>query len=602
MNLKDLLSPFFVWQRAFEKPYTTIRPTLDRPGAPAYRGFHINITETCVGCGSCHEICQNQAIDMVAVEEFEGRRGDSGLRPRFDYGRCCWCGLCVDICTAASLRMSNEYAWMSEDPNAFHFTAGVDEKSWQDNEHGYRRAEGYHLYPPKRVEMEILPPEESIKSFDEVTLGYSIEQAKKEADRCVECGICVATCPAHMDVPDYIHSIRDGDYEKGLQLMYRTNPFPATCGRICTRQCETVCPVGILGEPVAIRWLKRFIVDQVDKKDYKRILNDQIGDSEFKVAIIGAGPGGLSAAYYLRKQGHAVTVYESEKSGGGMLRYGVPSYRLPDAELDKDIDYIVSLGVDIKFNKQVGKDIKFEKLLKDYDAVFMSTGLSVPSSMRIHGEQHQRVLSGLQILADVANGRDPGIGSKVAVIGGGNVAMDAARVSRRFGAEVTILYRRRIADMPADLEEIHESQEEGCTIVQQAIPVEIIDADKPQQVVIKWGEAEMVNDPKGGRPRPVLQEDRMHTETYDCIISAIGQGSNLDYLSKEVQAQLAVEWGKFTPGEYQHTALEKVFVGGDFANQTADAISAIEDGHHAARGINRFLKPDAYQESEQKIS
>ena len=145
---------------------------------------------------------------MVAVAEYEGRQGDSGLRPRFDYGRCCWCGLCVDICTAASLRMSNEYAWFTEDPTEFHFTAGVDDKSWQNNEHGYRRAEGYHLYPPKRIEMEMLSADESVQSFEEVAKGYSIEQAKKEADRCVECGICVATCPAHMDVPDYIHSIR----------------------------------------------------------------------------------------------------------------------------------------------------------------------------------------------------------------------------------------------------------------------------------------------------------------------------------------------------------------------------------------------------------
>ncbi|MDT8281380.1 MAG: FAD-dependent oxidoreductase [Gammaproteobacteria bacterium] len=603
MSLKDLLSPFYVWQRAFEKPYTTIRPTLDRPGAPAYRGFHINITETCVGCGSCHEICQNHAIDMVAVDEYVGREGDSGLRPRFDYGRCCWCGLCVDICTAASLRMSNEYAWISEDPDAFHFTAGIDEKPWQDNPLGYHRAEGYHLYPPKRIKMEMLPPEESVRSFDEVTLGYTEEQAKKEADRCVECGICVATCPAHMDVPDYIHSIRDGDYEKGLQLMYRTNPFPATCGRICTRRCESVCPVGILGEPVAIRWLKRFIVDQIDKQDYPRILNEPIGESDFKVAIIGAGPGGLSAAYYLRQQGHAVTVFEAQASAGGMLRYGVPSYRLPDDDLNKDIDHIVSIGVDIRYNTQIGKDIMFETLLEDYDAVFISTGLSVPSSMRIQGENHARVLSGLQVLADVAYGRDPGIGKKVAVIGGGNVAMDAARVSRRLGADVTILYRRRITDMPADEDEIFEAQEENVTIVQQAIPVEVLNADDPNnQVCIKWGEAEMVDDPKGGRPRPVLQEDRMHHETFDCIISAIGQGSNLDYLTKEIQEKLAIEWGKFKPVEYQHTTLEKVFVGGDFANGTADAISAIEDGHHAARGINRFLNPNFYIDAEQQTN
>jgi glutamate synthase (NADPH) small chain len=598
MNLKDLLSPFFVWQRAFEKPYTSMRPIQERPGAAAYRGFHINIADSCIGCGSCHTICQNEAIDMVVVEEFANRPGDSGLRPRFDYGRCCWCALCVDICTASSLRMSNEYTWATQDPTDYHFTAGVDDKPWQQNELGYRRAEGYRLFPPNRVEMEMLPAEESVHSFEEVVKGYTIEQAKIEADRCVECGICVATCPAHMDVPDYIHSIRDGDYEKGLQLMYRTNPFPATCGRICTRRCESVCPVGIDGDPIAIRWLKRFIVDQVDAKDYQRILNEQITESGHKVAIIGAGPGGLSAAYYLRQQGHAVTVFEAQATGGGMLRYGVPSYRLPDDDLNKDIDYIVSLGVEIKYNTRIGEDVSFETLLSDYDAVFMSTGLSVPSSMRIHGEDHPRVLSGLQVLADVANGRDPGIGKNVAVIGGGNVAMDAARVSRRYGAEVTILYRRRISDMPADEEEIHESQEEGCTIVQQAIPVEIVNAELPDKVAIRWGEAEMVDDPKGGRPRPVLQEDRMHIDIYDSIISAIGQGSNLDYIPKELQDQLAVEWGKFTPGEYQHTTLEKVFVGGDFANRTADAISAIEDGHHAARGINRFLNPDAFAEVE----
>jgi glutamate synthase (NADPH/NADH) small chain len=594
MKLKDLVSPFFVWQRAFEKPYTvSMRPIEERPGAPAYRGFHINLSDDCVGCGSCYTICQNHAIDMVEVEGLEARSGDSGLRPRFDYGRCCWCGLCVDICTAGSLRMSNEYAWFTTDPDEFRFVAGMENKSWDGRTGGYHRHPDYHLFPPKRIEMEMLGPDESVESFTEVVKGYSEEQARLEADRCVECGICVATCPAHMDVPDYIRSIRDGDYEKGLKLMYRTNPFPATCGRICTRRCEEVCPVGIQGEPVAIRWLKRFIVDQVPAEDYQRILNDQPGSSGRQVAVIGAGPGGMSAAYYLRRKGHAVTVFEAEDRAGGMLRYGVPSYRLPDEALDKDIEYIRSLGVEMKFSTRVGRDIQLAELLDGFDAVFISTGLWVPSSMRIQGEDHPRVMAGLRVLDEVANGRDPGIGKSVAVIGGGNAAMDAARVSRRLGAEVTILYRRRIEDMPADPEEIQEAQDEGVRIVIQAIPVEVMDAEQPGQVAIKWGEAEMVPDPKGGRPRPVLQEERMHLDSFDTIISAIGQGSDLDFISRDDQEQLEVKWGKFIAGDYQATRMQKLFVGGDVANRTADAISAIEDGHHAARGIVRFLSGTA---------
>jgi glutamate synthase (NADPH/NADH) small chain len=198
-------------------------------------------------------------------------------------------------------------------------------------------------------------------------------------------------------------------------------------------------------------------------------------------------------------------------------------------------------------------------------------------------------MAGLKLLDDVADGKDPGIGKQVAVIGGGNVAMDAARVSRRLGAEVTVLYRRRIEDMPADPEEIHEAQAEGCNFVIQAIPVEALDAEQSGQVTLKWGEAEMLDDPRGGRPRPVLQEDRMHLDTFDTIVSAIGQGSNLDYIPTEIADQLQIKWGKFIPGDYQQMTLDKLFVGGDVANATADAISAIEDGHHAARGIHRFL-------------
>ena len=590
MKLTDLVSPFYVWQRAFQKPYTTIRPLEERPGAPRYRGFHINVLEVCIGCGTCHAICQNHAIDMVSLEGLEPRDGDSGLRPRFDYGRCCWCALCVDICPTSSLRMSNEYAWLSETGDDYRFTAGSDPMSWNRHELGYRRSSEYQLLSRERVEMPMLPPEEGLKGFDEVMTGYTAEQALVEADRCIECGICVATCPAHMAVPDYIHSIRDNNLEQGLRLLYKTNPFSSTCGRICTHRCEAVCPVGAQGgQPIAIRWLKRYIADQFPMERYREILGDQIESNGKRVAIVGAGPGGMSAAYYLRKKGFEITVFEAQAHGGGMLRYGVPSYRLPEDQLDKDIGYIVSLGVEMRYNTRIGQDVTFEALLQDYAAVFISTGLSVPMGLRVEGENHPRVLSGLQVLDDVAKGKDPGVGKRVAVIGGGNVAMDAARVSRRLGAEVTILYRRRIADMPADPEEIHESQEEGVAFVVQAIPVKIQDAETPDRVSIVWGEAEMVADDKGGRPRPVLQEDRMHTHTYDCIISAIGQGGDLEFIPAELRDQIEMKWGKFVPGEFQQTKVSKIFVGGDVANNTADAISAVEDGHHAARGIERFL-------------
>lgn len=589
MSLKDITSPFYVWQRAFKKPFTAMGPITERAGAPAYRGFHINDIEKCVGCGSCQTICQNRAIDMVEV----GRtvtKGDSGLRPRFDYGRCCWCALCIDICTTASLRMTNEYVWVSDDADSFRFTPGVDKISWEDKTQGYRRANGYGLLNLARQPMAMVPAKEAVKSFEEVVKGYSLEQAQLEADRCVECQICIATCPAHMDIPNYIKAIRQNNLEEGLRILYKTNPFSASCGRICTRRCETSCTIGSLGEPIAIRWLKRYIVDQIPATEFKRILNDEITENGQRVAIIGAGPGGLSAAYYLRKRGYQVVVFEAKQKAGGMLRYGVPAYRLPDDQLDKDCDYIISLGIEVKYNTRVGKDITFETLVEEYAAVFVGIGLNLPSSMRVEGENHPRVIPGLKVLDDVANHQDPGIGDNVVVIGGGNVAMDAARAARRLGTKVTVLYRRRIEDMPADPEEIHEAREDGCTFVTQAIPVAIKAAATENLVDITWGEAEMVSDDQGGRPRPVLQEDKMHTATFSAVISAIGQIGDMGFIPVAMLNQMEIKRNKFSAGQWQQTALSKVFVGGDVANFTADVISAIADGQRAAIGIDNYLK------------
>jgi glutamate synthase (NADPH) small chain len=588
MKLKDILSPFYVWKRTFQKPYTVRKPIEEHRAADHYRGFHTNDIDKCIGCGSCSRICMNGSIDMVPAEGKATTANDSGLRPRFDYGRCCWCALCVDICPTGSLKMSNDYLWVDTDPEQFRYTPGIDKKTWDDNPKGYKRDPGFKLLCYEQVEMPMHDPNEGVKSFIEMVKGYSAEQANKEADRCIECGICVATCPGHMDIPGYIKAVRENRIEDGLRIIYETNPMPAVCGRVCTHRCEFACALSRTGEPVAIRWLKRYIADQISPMDYGKILQSRAPDTGKKIAIIGAGPGGLSAAYYLALMGHAVTLYERSPHAGGMLRYGIPEYRLPYNQLDKDIQRIAELGVDIRCNSEIGKDIPFDDLYNKNDVVFFSTGLSKPSSIRVDGEDHPRVIAGLSLLDAVTRGETPELGTDVAVIGGGNVAIDAARTARRLGANVTIYYRRREVDMPADDEEIHEAKLDGVTILTQAVPLAIEESDETS-VVLVWGEAEMVEAGDGGRPKPVLREGSRNTAMVNTIIAAIGQEADYSFLPQEIVDRLEFKRGSVVTDDYGRTADPKIFAGGDIANKVRDAISAIADGHRAARGIDTFL-------------
>ena len=588
MSLKDIIAPFSVWKRAFEKPYTQKKPIEDRPGADRYRGFHRNETDKCIGCGTCESVCQNEAIDLVAPAGRDTRHGDSGLRPAIDYGRCCWCALCVDICPTGSLSMSNEYIWVDEDPETFRFVPGESGKPWQTSEKGYRRDAGYDLLEPQRVAMPMLDFSESQKSFVEMVQGYSHEQAKAEADRCVACGICIATCPAHMDVPAYIEAIRNNDLNAGLRIVYEANPLPASCGRVCSHACEYVCAMTHKGEAISIRWLKRYIVDQIYLGDYAGVLKSAEEENGRNVAVIGSGPGGLAAAYYLRLLGYAVTVYDANEKAGGMLRYGIPEYRLPYDQIDKDIDHMRQLGVDVRQNVRIGVDIPFTDIYAANDAVFFSTGLSDPYGLDIAGEDLPGVLPGLQLLDEVTNGRIPDIGESMVVVGGGNVAMDAARTGRRYGAEVTILYRRREEDMPADQEEIHESAAEGCRLILQAIPLRIERGDSTR-LKLYWGRAEMVPDPAGGRPRPRLIEGSEELIECDIVVPAIGQQADYSFLGEEISDRLSFQRGMVEVDEYRRTGDPKIFAGGDIANRKRDAISAIADGHSAAKGIDLYL-------------
>ena len=581
MNLKDILSPFSAWRNLLKEPVTIKDPLNDRPGAPRYRGFHKNDIEKCIGCGTCETICENEAIDLVAVASVDTKNGDSGLRPLVDYGRCCWCALCVDVCTTGSLTMSNEYTWVDNDPEVFRYIPGVDKKDWDENELGWKKPD-YKLIPAERIGMEEMEPKKREGSFLEIVRGYSKAQAEKEADRCTECGLCVSTCPAHMDIPGYIRAIREGDMEEGLRILYETNPLPEICGRVCTHRCEEVCAVGHTGDPLAIRWLKRYIADQVPFEEYKRILGiTSIEENGKKVGIIGAGPSGLSAAYYLRIRGFEVTIYEAKSKGGGMTMYGIPKYRLPMNMLDSEIGFLEEIGVKFIYETRVGEDISFDEIYDKHDAVFVGIGFEKPYKINIKGEEQKGALQAINFLDDVNKGKKVDIGKKVAIVGGGNVAMDAARVSRRLGAEVVMLYRRRVEDMPADIEEIDGAYEEGVEIKPQTIPIEIL-GEGGKVKSIKYLMAEMVPDEKGGRPRPVPIEGSEEVLEIDTLIGAIGQEADYSFLPEKYIGKIETNRGRMVVNE-------KVFAGGDAVNRTADAISAIADGHRAANGIEKLL-------------
>lgn len=588
MSLKDVLSPFSAWKRTLEKPFTIKKPVTEREGADRYRGFHVNNIEKCIGCGSCEEICQNEAIDMVESHPITAKKGDSGLRPQIDYGRCCWCALCVDVCPTGSLGMSNDYIWVTPNADEWVFKPGIDEKEWKDDDKGYRRTEEAWLLDPEQEPMPVLEPEVRKNTFEEMAKGYQVTMALEEASRCLECGICIEACPTHMDIPEYIRAIRENRLEDGLKILYDTNPFSESCGRVCTARCQDVCALGHNGQPIAIRWLKRYITDNTYEKRNEILgIGKPLPVLDKKIAIIGGGPSGLTAAFYLRNYGYQITVYEKHDKLGGMLRYGIPEYRLPKEVLDREIKTILDTGVEVKYKVEVGKDVSLKELQETYDAVFISVGAQKGTEMPIEGMDTPGVLIGVDFLDRIAEGERPDLGEKVIVVGGGNTAMDVCRSSVRLGAkEVQVLYRRTEQEMPANDEEIEEAKEEGVKFEFLTSPVKISrKGDKLQVECIrmKLGEPD-----SSGRRRPVPIEGSNYVIEADTCVMAVGQKVDSEMAQ---QANIkTTRWGTFDidPTTLQ-TNVKNVFAGGDCGFGPDDAIRAIADGKKAAYFINKFL-------------
>lgn len=440
------------------------------------------------------------------------------------------------------------------------------------------------------------------KNFDEVALGYTEEVAIDEAKRCLQCKNpkCMGGCPVHIHIPEFISLVAEGKFEEAYQVISKSSSLPAVCGRVCPQesQCEGLCVRGVKGEAVAIGRLERFVADW-HNENTKDAPSKPISNGH-KVAIVGSGPAGLTCAGDLAKLGYEVTIFEALHLAGGVLVYGIPEFRLPKSIVQKEIDGLKALGVKVETNMVIGRTISIEELKAEYgfEAVFVGSGAGLPKFMNIPGENLKGVFSANEFLTRVnlmkaykSTSTTPIKENKnVAVVGGGNVAMDAARCALRLGAEnVYIVYRRGMEELPARKEEVEHAIEEGIIFKLLTNPIEILGDETGTVSGMKCVEMMLGEPDASGRRRPIVKPNSEHTIEVDCVIMSLGTSPNP--LIKSTTSGLSTEsWGGIIVDESGLTSVEGVYAGGDAVTGAATVILAMGAGKTAAAGIDEYIK------------